>query len=102
MNNNQPVMYPSEWYDQYGITFDQVFKYGGRYYVHFHGTSDANWTIWHPALAYSDDLIHWTKYSGNPINISYSAGQFMRVEGANGTVRYYAAHNYVYEYSPIN
>jgi predicted GH43/DUF377 family glycosyl hydrolase len=55
-------------YDKKMIAMDQIVKYNGVYYAYYHGlvpnTKPADWTS---AVAASKDLIHWEKYSGNPI-----------------------------------
>lgn len=55
-------------YDKEMLALDQIVKYGGVYYAYYHGlvpgTSPDEWTT---AVAASTDLIHWEKYSGNPI-----------------------------------
>jgi len=56
-----------ELYDKYGLAVDQVIKYKGSYYAYYHATADKDWNEWSSCVAESDDLIHWEKYSGNPI-----------------------------------
>jgi beta-1,2-mannobiose phosphorylase / 1,2-beta-oligomannan phosphorylase len=56
-----------ETYDKYGLAMDQVFKYKGKYYGYYHATEFKDWHEWTSCLAESDDLLHWTKYPGNPI-----------------------------------
>jgi sucrose-6-phosphate hydrolase SacC (GH32 family) len=55
-------------YDKAMIAMDQIVKYKGRYYAYYHGlipnSKPHDWTT---DVAASDDLIHWTKYSGNPL-----------------------------------
>ncbi|MGD9636533.1 MAG: hypothetical protein AB7G28_20005 [Pirellulales bacterium] len=57
-------------YDSEQIAVDQVFKYGGQYYVLYHGSGRRDGDrprIWNTNVARSSDLIHWEKYPGNPI-----------------------------------
>ena len=49
------------------IAMDQVVKYKGRYYAYYHALGQRGSTNWTTCIAASDDLVHWTKYSRNPI-----------------------------------
>jgi predicted GH43/DUF377 family glycosyl hydrolase len=60
------AMGPEE-YDRFGLALDQVIKYKGRYFAYYHATEYEDWHEWTSCVAGSDDLIHWEKYSGNPI-----------------------------------
>ncbi len=65
---DDPVLSPGpESYDKLGIALNQVIKYKSRYYGYYHGTGQKNWGLWSTNVAMSDDLVHWTKYTGNPI-----------------------------------
>ncbi|QDV51082.1 hypothetical protein Enr17x_31340 [Gimesia fumaroli] len=69
INNDQPVMKPGpQPYDQKMIAMNQIIKYQGTYYMIFHGTNAAQKpSLWTTNLAASKDLLHWTKYPGNPL-----------------------------------
>lgn len=54
-------------YDRYGLAVNQIIRYRGRYYAYYHGTAYADWREWTTNVAVSTDLIHWTKWSGNPV-----------------------------------
>jgi hypothetical protein len=55
-------------YDRQAVALDQVVRYEGRYYGVYHANGDAEWKgPWTTCLAASDDLVHWTKYAGNPV-----------------------------------
>ena len=56
-----------ETYDQYGLAMDQIIKYKGRYYGYYHATEFKDWHEWTSCIAMSEDLLHWTKFPGNPI-----------------------------------
>jgi predicted GH43/DUF377 family glycosyl hydrolase len=56
-----------EIYDQFAVAMDQIIKYNGRYYGYYHATEFKDWHEWTSCIAMSEDLIHWEKYSGNPI-----------------------------------
>jgi sucrose-6-phosphate hydrolase SacC (GH32 family) len=54
-------------YDQFAVAMDQIIKYNGRYYGYYHATEFKDWHEWTSCVAMSADLIHWEKYSKNPI-----------------------------------
>ena len=56
-----------ETYDQYGLAMDQIIKYKNRYYGYYHATEFKDWHEWTSCIAMSEDLVHWTKFYGNPI-----------------------------------
>lgn len=62
-----------EAYDKGAIACNQVFKFKGKYYMYYHGSTDENWalpganSLWSSNVAMSADLFHWTKYPKNPI-----------------------------------
>jgi len=54
-------------YDARMIAMDQIVKHRGRYYAYYHSSAPGGKGRWCTCIARSDDLVHWTKYSGNPI-----------------------------------
>ncbi len=54
-------------YDQYAVAMNQVIRYKGFYYAYYHASAFADWHEWTTNVAVSSDLIHWTKFAGNPI-----------------------------------
>lgn len=65
---DEPVIHPGpDEYDRYAVALNQVIKYGNRYYAVYHATDREDWSIWSTNVAVSDDLVHWSKYGGNPI-----------------------------------
>jgi hypothetical protein len=55
-------------YDRFAVALNQVIRYRGRYYGVYHANADPAWKgPWTTCLAVSDDLVHWTKYAGNPV-----------------------------------
>jgi beta-1,2-mannobiose phosphorylase / 1,2-beta-oligomannan phosphorylase len=56
-----------EKYDQFAVAVDQIIKHNGKYYAYYHATEHKDWHEWTSCVAMSADLIHWTKYPGNPI-----------------------------------
>ncbi|HBE70042.1 MAG TPA: glycosylase [Planctomycetaceae bacterium] len=78
-------------YDRHAIALNQVLKYKQRYYCVYHANADPKWKgPWTTCLAVSDDLIHWEKYSENPlIGSDDSSGQLIH-DGQR--FRLYTAH----------
>jgi hypothetical protein len=71
---DEPVLRKGpEDYDSGAVACNQIFKYMGKYYMYYHGSSDTNWaepgstSIWTSNVAVSIDLVNWEKYPGNPI-----------------------------------
>lgn len=55
-------------YDRLMIALNQIVKYRGRYYAYYHGSgTPTKPRLWTTNVAVSTDLVHWTKYSGNPL-----------------------------------
>ncbi|MBL8817681.1 MAG: glycosylase [Planctomyces sp.] len=67
--SDDPIIQPGpDSYDAIMIAMNQVFEYKKRYYAVMHGTgTPTKPRQWCTYIAYSDDLIHWKKYSGNPV-----------------------------------
>lgn len=66
---DEPVLVPGpDDYDRDLIALNQIVKHDGRYYAYYHGTStDRQPAMWTTCVAISTDLVHWTKYPGNPL-----------------------------------
>lgn len=66
---DQPVLVPGpDACDALMIAMNQVVVHGGQYLAVLHGTgTPTKPRQWSTSLATSDDLIHWRKYSGNPL-----------------------------------
>lgn len=56
-----------EMYDDRQVAFNQIVKYKGRYYANYHGSGTESPQLWSTNVATSRDLVHWTKYEGNPL-----------------------------------
>ncbi|MFK7915628.1 MAG: hypothetical protein AB8B93_17055 [Pseudomonadales bacterium] len=99
---DDPVILPGpESYDKRLIAMNQVIKRDGRYYAYYHGTgSTSKPADWCTALAVSDDLLHWQKYSGNPILPCDrdSASGILVTHGEDA--EFYIMHNAVKRYPP--
>jgi hypothetical protein len=80
-----------EAYDRQAVALNQVVRYRNRYYGVYHANADpgakAPWTT---CLAASDDLVHWTKYSGNPVIRSDDSSGILVDDGAR--LRLYTMH----------
>lgn len=67
---DDPVLRPGPGpFDRDMIAIDQIIKYSGAYFAFYHGSGSgvAMPRTWNTDIARSTDLIHWQKYSGNPI-----------------------------------
>ncbi len=70
--SDEPVLKPGpEKYDLGAVAVNQVVKHNGKYYLYYHASADPGWQTnagaWNSNAAMSEDLIHWTKYPGNPL-----------------------------------
>lgn len=54
-------------YDRHAIAVDQIVRHAGRYYAYYHASPREDRATWQTCLATSTDLVHWTKYRGNPL-----------------------------------
>lgn len=66
---DEPVLRPGPGeYDKKLIALNQIVKHKGRYYAYYHGTAARETpSLWTTNVAVSDDLVHWKKYTGNPL-----------------------------------
>ncbi len=87
-------------YDKYAVAMDQIIKYKGRYYGFYHANDHDPWTRegWSSCVAMSTDLIHWTKYSGNPLVGEGKDSPVLVYDGKQ--YRLYTMHPGVYLYLP--
>ena len=67
--SDEPLIVPGpDSYDALMIAMNQVIRVDGRYVAVLHGTgSPRKPRDWCTTFAVSDDLVHWTKSSGNPV-----------------------------------
>ena len=86
-------------YDQYAVAMDQVIQYHGRYYGYYHASAFTDWREWTTDVAVSDDLIHWKKYSGNPILSENKSSGIMVDDGKR--YRLYTMHDKVNVHFPV-
>jgi sucrose-6-phosphate hydrolase SacC (GH32 family) len=65
---DDPILAPGPAdYDKQLIAVDQVIKHRGAYFAFYHGSGEKLPRTWSTNVARSTDLIHWQKFSGNPI-----------------------------------
>ncbi len=58
-----PVMRKGKGWEDKVVAADSVIKVNGLYHMYYHACGNR----WQSGLATSRDLIHWTRYQGNPI-----------------------------------
>ncbi len=97
---DEPVLRPGpESYDRTMVALNQVIRHEGRYYAYYHATCPENGRDrWSMNVAASPDLLHWTKYPGNPVlKPDFSSGLLVH----DGTqYRLYCAHRAVSLFLP--
>jgi beta-1,2-mannobiose phosphorylase / 1,2-beta-oligomannan phosphorylase len=100
---DEPVLRKGpEAYDSGAVASNQVIKFKGKYYMYYHGSTDAGWavpgatSIWTSNVAMSTDLVHWIKYPKNPIVEGDHSSPIMVFDG--DLFRLYTMHNEVWLY----
>ena len=88
-----------EQYDRYAVAMNQVVKYNGRYYGYYHASAYKDWHEWSTNLAMSDDLVHWKKFSGNPIVGNNKSSGILVNDGKR--YKFYTMHPEVNVYFPV-
>lgn len=98
---DEPVLEKGpETYDAFAVAMNQIVKFEGRYYGYYHATAFKDWHEWSTNVAVSDDLIHWKKYSNNPI-VGNNRSSGILVNDGTG-FRLYTMHPDVRLYFPEN
>jgi beta-1,2-mannobiose phosphorylase / 1,2-beta-oligomannan phosphorylase len=87
-----------EVYDKYGLAVNQIVKHNGTYYAYYHGTAFEDWHEWSTNVAASKDLVHWTKYEGNPIMGENRSSGILVPDGSK--FRLYTMHDKVEVFFP--
>jgi hypothetical protein len=97
---DQPLLVPGpDAYDKLMIALNQIVKREGAYFAYYHGSGDlAAPRKWSTNVARSTDLLHWTKYPGNPI-VSGDTSSGIVVPDGHG-YRLYTMHDHVDVYDP--
>ena len=96
--SDEPVLRPGpEAYDSSRIALNQIVEHDGRFYGLYHGTDDQDSpALWTSNVAVSDDLLTWTKCSGNPLfPKAANRSSNILVPMSAGTFRLYTMHNKV-------
>ena len=95
---DDPVLLPGpDAYDRHMIALNQIVKHDGRYYAYYHGTP-ARPRAWSTNVAVSTDLIHWTKYPGNPLLGDNKSSGLLIHDGRR--YRLYSLHDEVHVHYP--
>src|SRR5688572_7711937 len=99
--SDEPVIKPGpEKYDLGAVAANQVVKHNGKYYLYYHASADIEWLsnngAWNSNAAMSTDLIHWTKYPGNPLVEGDHSSPITVYDGKK--VRLYSMHPDVWLY----
>ncbi|HEV3137615.1 MAG TPA: hypothetical protein VGZ26_06915, partial [Pirellulales bacterium] len=77
----------------------QIVKHGGAYFAYYHGSgSETAPRTWNTNVARSTDLLHWQKYSGNPIVDQNKSSGIVVSDGRQ--LRLYTMHEQVDVYFP--
>tara|TARA_R110002124_G_scaffold173555_3_gene341127 strand:- start:723 stop:1643 length:921 start_codon:yes stop_codon:yes gene_type:complete len=87
-----------EGYDKYAVAMNQIVKHDNKYYAYYHASAYEDWRTWTNNIAVSEDLIHWQKYSKNPITTDGSSSGIMVNDGTQN--RFYSMHPQVSVYLP--
>jgi len=100
---DEPVLKKGpEIYDSGAVAANQIIKYKGKYYMYYHGSSNAQWnmpgvtSLWTSNVAMSSDLVHWVKYPRNPI-VEGDHSSPIVIHDRNG-FRLYTMHDKVWLY----
>ena len=103
---DEPVLAPGpDQYDIGAVAADQIVKYNGKYYMYYHATMRSDWqkpnrpgpVLWNSNVAVSTDLIHWTKYPGNPLMEGDHSSPVLVFDGEKPTL--YTMHPAVHKFS---
>ena len=81
-------------YDQYAVAVNQIVKHNGLYYAYYHASAFEDWHEWTSCVAMSTDLVHWTKYTGNPIMRENKSSPILVFDGT--AFRLYTMHDQVW------
>lgn len=94
---DEPVLSPGPAeFDKHLVALNQIVPYKGKYYAYYHGSSkERTPSVWATGVAVSDDLVHWKKYGGNPLQpIEQNKSSGILVPDGN-EFRFYTMHGKV-------
>ena len=77
---SNPVMAPSSGWEAGSVVCDALVKIGSTYWMGYHA-SPSGISDWRQGLAYSTDLINWTKFELNPVGTTGIAQGINRLGG---------------------
>lgn len=101
---DEPVMVPGPAeHEKDLIAFNQIIKRGAKYYVYYHGAPKLpKPSTWSTNIAVSDDLLHWTKYTGNPLTLDNKSSGIVIEAGTaeRAELRLYTMHDKVWVHYP--
>lgn len=86
-------------YDRTAVAVNQIIKRDGVYYAFYHANAEKPWKNWTTCVARSKDLIHWEKYSKNPI-VGNNCSSGILVYGPDGA-HLYTMHPEVRRFSNV-
>ena len=97
---DEPVLVPGPGdYDKKMIALNQIVKHGGAYFAYYHGSgSETAPRTWNTNVARSTDLVHWQKYSGNPLVEQNKSSGIVVFDGRQ--FRLYTMHEQIDVYFP--
>lgn len=97
---DEPVIKPGPAeYDKQLVALNQVIKYQGQYFAFYHGSGGGQTPrTWTTDVARSTDLVHWHKFSGNPIVEGNKSSGIVVFDGRQ--FRLYTMHDQVDVYFP--
>lgn len=102
-HSDEPLLIPGpEDYDQKMVAFNQILKHKDRYYAVYHGSNvRTKPSLWTTCLAYSDDLLHWKKWSKNPLTPETANKSSAILVPEGDKFRLYSMHEQVQLHYPI-
>ena len=87
-----------ESYDRQAVALNQIVRHEGKYFAYYHASAHQPWRDWSTNVAVSDDLVHWQKYSENPIVAGDKSSGIVVRDGSR--YRLYTMHPDVRAYFP--
>ena len=102
----EPVLVPGPAdFDRDLIAMNQIIRHQDRYYAVIHGThknaDPSQPNLWATGLATSTDLIHWTKFSSNPLRpVSENKSSGLLIRDGDGFLLY-TMHGKVEVHQPV-
>jgi len=101
---DEPVMLPGPAeHEKDMIAFNQIIQRGKQYFVYYHGAATLpKPSIWSTNIAVSDDLLHWTKFAGNPLTLDNTSSGIVVEAGSaeHPELRLYTMHDKVRVHYP--